>query len=537
MGPVLVEHARSDIGHLNHLASLRPGQRPQIQITENPGSARKTFTITIYGNPAGGYFSFAWKPIQAAERRFWYKDSTRKDLENLAVFLNNVNVTVQDVVTQKDLETLRIFHTALQSFQEQGFQNYLTSCCEGLPNAKPIAPEEKRDREQKARELREQLNAAAAKVKQALDAAGVKAPEIQGELSGDQKIRQGYLFLHGSEHVQLTENKVEVAIIHLKADCFLKTIEGWGRKFVSLVTSAHTFPAIELAQPEEDFYKKLQNAGLLGVWTSFDSGTKTYLVNRLDYKKIRNFLTYHGIDASRMHVVERAAPAPCAQPSTVVLKGGINSTLYSLCMAQEAAAFLSQGYNVVLFEDKYPKRFQLPSRDQVQQTVRAVYSFLTLQGLSAKNIMWKGTSLGAISAMVGAAFYPGTLGFADQGFATLTETATDYVRVMTSTRIPEWMIRPFVHHYLNYSDKNFDAETVIPLVSGPFCILNNKHDGFIQPTQSEKLASLAASNKGKVLAMDNAEMHHAEGWFKDPDATAQVLRFLTEAGFAPAPIL
>lgn len=539
---VLVDRARSNIGHLNCLASLRPGQRPQIKVTDSPDASRKIFKISIYGNPAGGYFSIAWKYMQAAERKYWYLDSTRKDLEHLAVLLKDVHDVVQEAVNQRNLQILKVFQNALQSFQEQGLQHYLTSCCEGLPNAKPISTEERQFREQKTRELRAQLDAAAAKVKEALEAAGPKLVMTQSlpalGVPGDQEIRQGYLYLNGLESIQLTEDMVEVSITHFTADRFLQAIHGWGGKYVSLVSALHTFPAIEIEQVKKNFSKQLRHAGLLNsdVWESFESGGKIYLVNRQDYRQIRAYLTHHGMN-EHLKVHLREKPALNTQPRTVVLKGGIHSSIYSPSTAQEAAAFLTQGYNVVLFEDKYPKTFKLPSREQVQQTVKCVYTYMADRGITPQNILWKGTSLGIISALVGAAAYPGTLGFADQGFATLTEAATDYVRVMTSTKIPQWAVRPLVHQYLTYYDKDFDVAALIPKVQGPFCILNNKNDGFIPREESEKLADIAASSKGKVLAMDNPEIHHAEGWFKDPEAKVQVLRFLSEAGFVPAPIL
>ncbi|MCE5316067.1 MAG: hypothetical protein LLG04_01715 [Parachlamydia sp.] len=567
-GSVLVEHARSDIGHLNDLASLRPGERPQITISNSPNTSRRTFTITKYSSPSDGCLSWAWKYYQAAERRLWYRDSTRKDLDNLAIFLQDVDAIVQEVADHQDPQTkaiLSVFETALQSFQEHGLQNYFSSCLEGKPNAKPITQEERTYREQKSRELREQLEAAAAKVKQRIQTTEKVTELAQNietsrqadggqylqrfldcqkpalERPRDQIVRQGYLFLKGMEHSLFTEEKIEVKIIHLTADRFLQAIKDWGGHFVSLVSATQTFPAIEFGPVEKDFSSKLRDAGLLnscreqGTWESLESDGKTYLVNRKDYEQILVYLTHHGIDSSKLKVEARADPSVCAQPRTVVLKGGIYCSLYSFLMSQEAAAFLVQGYNVVVFEDKHAKTLHIPSRKQVQQTVNALHAYLAGQGLAPQHILWKGTSLGSISAMIGAATFPGTLGFADQGFVTLTDAVADYLCTYPMTS--KWLVRRAVEAFLKYNGMDFDAATVVPQVSGPLCILNNRHDGVIQPAESEKLAGLTVRHGGSHISMDNPKIRHAEGWFKDPAAKAQVLHFLTAAGFAPTPIL
>lgn len=550
----LVERAQSNIGHLNYLSSLRPGERPQITISTSPDSSRK-FTITKYSDPGDGYCSAAWKCFQAAERKWWYGDTTRKDLDNLDIFLQDVKALVDEFATYQDLQAracLAIFQEALQQFETNGFFHYLASCLEGKPNAKPITPEEKQYRDQKTQELRIQLTAAAHKVKQATAAACVpiQKPETSGdgnlyvqrflegqcsplEKSRDEIVRQGYQFLQGKELSLFTHEGVEVRIIHLTAEHFLQVIQSLSGNYVSLVSSTQTFPAIEFDHSEKAL--KLRQAGFQNTWESFVSNGKTYLVNRQDYEQIVVYLTHQGIDASKLKVQPRSAPSACAQPRTVVLKGGIYCHLYSFLMSQDAATMLAQGYNVLLFEDKHAKTFRIPSRVQVQHTVNALYAYLKEQKIAPEHILWKGTSLGSIYAMIGAATFSGTLGFADQGFATLTDTITDYACTYPMTS--KWPIRSIVEAFLKYKDMDFNAATVLPQITGPFCSLTNKHDGLIQPAESERLASLVEKKGGLRIALDNPKIHHAEGWFKDPVTKAQVLRFLIESGFTPSPIM
>lgn len=362
------------------------------------------------------------------------------------------------------------------------------------------------------------------------------------ESQHSQAVRVAYQGVGGEERTLPTAENFDVRTVTFKADSFQRKVKEAGGKFVDLVhLSGDRFPAVELERElPKPFYSYLQQMGILdsehgdGQWRTISSNGKNYLVSAADYSKLITG-KYTDLNTGRLQditVKERGVKDTCTQ-STVILSGPIYSHFESYNTAREVGAFLIRGLNVLIFEDKHPTVWDSESVTNTAAARDAIYGHVIAQpGMKASSVIWKGTCFGAIPNVVAAARYPGSAVIADQTFVRFSDIASQYAgQTSWGKWIPQFLRTPFISAAASANDCAHTLEKDLSKIKGPVCLIENDRDELIPKEMREELRKLLPANGMKeVVHINNKEVDHAEGWYKDAHASQKIDLFLKKIG-------
>lgn len=363
------------------------------------------------------------------------------------------------------------------------------------------------------------------------------------ESQHSQEVRQAYLGIGGQE-ITLRASTMDVRTVTFKAENFHQEIQKAGGKFVDLVdpaTGKMLFPAIEVPKGlPSNLQSYLKQMGILdsahanGQWKSFESDGKIYLVSAADYADVTTskYMLHSGFNHSNIAVKERGDVA-CRAKSTVILSGPIYSHFESYNTAREVGAFLIRGLDVLIFEDKNPTVWDSESVTHTEAARDAIYAHVLAQpGMQPSNVIWKGTCFGAIPNVVAAAKYPGSAVIADQTFVNFSDVASAYAGQKDWGKwVPSFIRKPVIAAAAYANDCAHSLQEALPKVQGPVCLIENDRDELIPREMRQSVRNLLPAHSAKeVVHINNKNVDHAEGWYKDAQAAQKVDQFLIKIG-------
>lgn len=340
-----------------------------------------------------------------------------------------------------------------------------------------------------------------------------------------------------------------------QVDDFLATLEAaHAQKVVFTKKDAHLNISALVLDSSDPLIETLKNTGFLentirtkegvkineGIWKSCTIKGKTYIFTPDQYEKFiaeRPFLK----DDFNLNYIELSDPIPFTADKkprkTIILNGGIFSRFESYNTAREVAKFLALGLNVVISEDKNGKDSE--SHTNVLANREAIYAKLKKEGVSDKDLIWKGTCFSSVPAMEMAARHPGSHVIIDQGYVESKEVVKTVFKgdkFSAASLVPSFIINKFCEKM----DFTFSMAHAMKKVCGSVYLIPNKNDTIVDAKEHQKMVKELKKNKKieslHVCPIEDKKIEHAGGWYLDKNCRRKLETHLIASKLAQ-PIL
>jgi hypothetical protein len=342
----------------------------------------------------------------------------------------------------------------------------------------------------------------------------------------------------GAEPLSLRTSKgLEMRGMHFTVEAFASKMQAAGAQNITLkrTDDNQAIPAIVLDQKNPNYnvlIKSLNDMGFIGnVWDIGESNGKTYLWTKENSAKMNDCFSRGEINLKKIAIDQTSVkPFSPASGHTVVLNGGVYSRFESRTTATEVAKLLALGMNVVVSEDKNPGIIDTESKENVMANRDAIYNRLQAMGLRNDQIIWKGTCFSAIPAVEAAAKYLGSHAVIDQGYVSAAE--------MVKKQLPTYLspLSGLVKPAVEALDFNYEMEGFLPQVKGNVVIINNNNDDKVPEGQLKRMQDALRKNVA-VCSINDRNIKHAEGWFKDSRCNRQFTAHLIRNGWTAGGII
>lgn len=329
-----------------------------------------------------------------------------------------------------------------------------------------------------------------------------------------------------------------VKAIHFNLDNVMTKLKESGAQKATFSTGNENIPAFVFDNKnpaQATCLQNLNNLGFLseGVWKPVKVESETYLFSQDNFRKFEDSEGAIVRGAERVlnpSITKSVEPISIdnSNRKTVVVHGGIYSYANSMVAAQEAAKYLSLGFNVLVSEDKHDKLDNAEAHTNVMANRAAIYQELKSRKVANEDIVWAGTCFSSGAAVESAVKYPGSHVIINQGYNDIKEVVND-----TSPYVPSFLV--------NQACKNFDFDYKVGSnlkdVKGNLVVIGNKNDSPTYQLQFDKIKKAAEnveSLKGKrqYVEIDNPLVKHAGHWFKSKTACKEMENHLQGFGLS-----
>lgn len=372
--------------------------------------------------------------------------------------------------------------------------------------------------------------------------------------SKPQEIRQLLTDIGGAENTLTTKHGVAVRTMHLKASNVLEKIKDAGGSKATLSIGEKEILGFAFDQAPENLKATLTKLGFLnccytnskgqvsamnGPWVMEVIDGKTYILTKNDFDFLiqKDALTETGFSSS-VALVKSPINAPQGTNATVVLGGGICSYYESYRSAQETAAFLIRGLDVVIFQDK-----NLPLESEADYHVmaarEAIFTQLKSLGLRNDQIILKGLCFSSVPAVELSAAMGGDVPvIIDQGYTDIKPVAVNGIGNNVWSPLSnavKFVAGPMIAASFPEMDLNYEMKSLRNL-TGPVCVIDNVNDELVPKEERQKLQDASKEKSFYQVSISNPAIRHAGPWYQDNSAATQLDKFLKD-NFNNQPII